>query len=195
MKPGLILLLSGLAVLFLASSLLADDRAPTACRSSLPESTSANPGSLVGVRPSFDLERMPELDHSPVKTVLLSTAVPGLGQAANGRWAKASAFIALGSVLVARALVESEQADRFLHLSRNAATDQESRDYYASTPATSTGEAGSSGGRSPSGFTTCSTPTWTATSSGSRASKSSRTANSRSEAQNGYEEVRQEDQD
>jgi hypothetical protein len=130
MKPGLILLLSGLAVLFLASSLLADDRAPTACRSSLPESTSANPGSLVGVRPSFDLERMPELDHSPVKTVLLSTAVPGLGQAANGRWAKASAFIALGSVLVARALVESEQADRFLHLSRNAATDQESRDYY-----------------------------------------------------------------
>jgi hypothetical protein len=123
-------LLSGIAVLFLASSLLADDGVPTAYRSSLPDSTTANPGSLVGVRPKFDLEEMPELKHSPVKMVLFSTAVPGLGQAANGRWVKASAFIALGSLLISRALVESERADRYLHLSRSATTDDEAQTYY-----------------------------------------------------------------
>jgi hypothetical protein len=129
-RPGLVLLLSGIAVLFFASSLLADDGAPVDYRSSLPDSTAASPGSLVGVRPRFELEEMPELDHSPVKTVLFSAVVPGLGQAANGRWVKASAFIAVGSLLVSRALVESERADRYLYLSRSATTDEEAQTYY-----------------------------------------------------------------
>jgi hypothetical protein len=129
-RPGLVLLLSGIAVLFLASSLLADDGGSAAYRSSLPDSMTANPGSLVGVRPKFDIEEMPEIRHSPMKVVLFSTAVPGLGQAANGRWAKASAFIAVGSLLVSRALVESERADRYLHLSRSATTDEEAQIYY-----------------------------------------------------------------
>jgi len=129
-RPGLILLLSGIAVLCFASSLLADDGASAVYESSLPESTAANPGSLVGVRTKFELEEVPELDHSPVKMVLFSAAVPGLGQAANGRWAKASAFLALGALLVSKALVEGERADRYLYLSRNATADDEAQTYY-----------------------------------------------------------------
>jgi hypothetical protein len=130
MRPGLVLLLSGIAVLFLASSLLADDGSPMIDGSALPDTSAVTPGSLVGIRPGFSLGEKPRLAHSPMKSVLFSTAMPGMGQAVNGRWAKASAFIALGSILISRIAVESQRSDRFLHLSRSATTDSDAEAYY-----------------------------------------------------------------
>jgi hypothetical protein len=120
LKPGLIFFLSGIVVLVLASSLMADDRSPQIGKPDLPDTSTAVPGSFVGVRPGFSLEDMPRLKHAPMKSVLFSTVVPGLGQAQNGRWVKASAFVLIGSLLVTRIAVEADRADRFLYLSRNA---------------------------------------------------------------------------
>jgi hypothetical protein len=131
-RPGLVLLLSGIAVLLLASSLMADDRGATIGASSLPDTSSAAPGAFVGVRPGFNLEEVPRVKQSPMRSVLFSAVVPGLGQAANGRWAKASAFVVVGSLLVSKILVERDRADRYLHLSRRAASEEESLDYYDS---------------------------------------------------------------
>ena len=130
MKLGFVLLLSGVALLVLASSLLAADDSVNLSTDALPDTSSTMPVSLVGVTSSFDLENQPELKHSPRKSVLLSTILPGLGQVDNGRWAKASAFIVVGSLLVTKIVVESERADRYLHLSRNAASDTEAEIYY-----------------------------------------------------------------
>ena len=81
MKPGLIFLLSGTAILLLASALLADDGRASLDKSSLRDTSAAEPGSLVGVRPSFNLGEAPKFKHAPLKAVLFSTAVPG------GLWA------------------------------------------------------------------------------------------------------------
>ncbi|MFZ1946022.1 MAG: DUF5683 domain-containing protein [bacterium] len=129
MKPGLIFLLSGTAILLLASALLADDGQPSLDKSGLRDTSAADPGSMVGVRPSFSLEESPKARHAPLKAVLFSTAVPGAGQAWNGRWLKASAFVAVGALLVTRIAVEADRADRFLYL-RGATTGGESDDYY-----------------------------------------------------------------
>jgi hypothetical protein len=130
-KPGLVFLLSGIALLLLASSLLADDRGAQIGTSALPDTSPPSPGSFVGVRPNFRLEEVPKIKHSPLRSMLFSAVAPGLGQATNGRWAKASAFIAVGSVLVSRILVERDRADRYLYLSRTAASEEEALDYYS----------------------------------------------------------------
>ena len=138
MKPGPVFLLSGIAVLLLASSLMADDRGSQIGASALPDTSSAAPGSFVGVRPGFSLEEVPKIKHSTARSVLFSTVVPGLGQAANGRWAKASAFIAVGSILVSKIIVERDRGDRFFYLSylsRSAGSKEEAEyyDYESST--------------------------------------------------------------
>jgi len=130
LKPGLVLLLSSIAVLFLASSLLADDRSPGIDKSDLPDTSSAAPADFTGTRPSFRLDQAPHLRHPPLRSVLFSTVMPGLGQADNGRWAKASAFIMVGAVLLSRVAVESDRSDRYLHLSMEALTDEASQAYY-----------------------------------------------------------------
>jgi len=130
LKPGLVVLLTGLAILFLAGTLMADDRSPQLDRSDLPDTNSANPPAFLGPRPSFRLDEAPDLRHPPLRSVLFSAVVPGLGQAENGRWAKASAFIAVGAVLLAKIAVESDRSDRYLHLSRDASTDEKSQAYY-----------------------------------------------------------------
>jgi hypothetical protein len=79
----------------------------------------------------FILENEPDFKHSPRKSVLLSTAWPGIGQADNGRWAKASAFVVVGALLVTKIVVESQRADRYLYLSRNATSQEDSEAYYA----------------------------------------------------------------
>jgi hypothetical protein len=127
---GIVLLLSGAALLVLASSLLAADDSVNLSIDPAPDTSSTTPVSLVGVTSSFDLENQPELKHSPHKSVLLSTILPGLGQVENGRWAKASAFIVVGSLLVTKVIVESERADRYLYLSRTATSDTEAEIYY-----------------------------------------------------------------
>jgi hypothetical protein len=129
-NPGIVLLLSGVALLLLASSLLAADSTAVLNASPLPDTTSTMPISLVGVTGSFKLDEEPDLKHPPYKSVLLSTILPGLGQANNGRWVKASAFVVVGSLLVTRVIVESERADRYLYLSRSATSDAEAGIYY-----------------------------------------------------------------
>ena len=130
MRPEIILLLSLMALLLLASSLLADDGSLSFDERTSPDTSSASPVSLTGVTTSFSLERQPEIKHSPGRSVLYSAAIPGLGQANNGRWAKASAFIMVGSLLVSKIVVESERADRYLYLSRNATTDEDAEAFY-----------------------------------------------------------------
>jgi hypothetical protein len=127
----MVILLSGIALLLLASTLLADDGSTQVDEASLPDTTTSMPISLVGVGNSFHLENEPDFKHSPEKSVLFSTILPGLGQAQNGRWAKASAFVVVGSLLVTKVIVESERADRYLYLSRQATTNEEAEAYYA----------------------------------------------------------------
>ncbi len=131
MRLGLTVLLSGVALLLLASSLFADDGSMEASKDSLPDTTTASPISLVGITRDYGLENEPDFKHSPRTSVLYSTIVPGLGQARNGRWAKASAFVVVGALLVANTIVESDRADRYLHLSRNATSVEEAEAYYA----------------------------------------------------------------
>ena len=131
MKLGLVVLVSGLALLGLASSLLADDGTSRFEEREMPDTSGTAPIALAGVSTSFDLENQPDLRHSPAKSVLLSAILPGLGQADNGRWAKASAFVVVGSLLVTKTIVESERADRYLRLSRDAITNEEAEAFYS----------------------------------------------------------------
>jgi hypothetical protein len=128
----MVFLLSGIALLLLASSLLADDGTTEVDEATRPDTTTTMPISLVGVGNSFHLENEPDYKHSPQKSVLFSTILPGLGQAQNGRWAKASAFVVVGSLLVTKIIVESERADRYLYLSRGATTNDEAEALYGS---------------------------------------------------------------
>jgi hypothetical protein len=128
----MVFLLSGIALLLLASSLLADDGSTEVDEATRPDTTTTMPISLVGVGNGFHLENEPDFKHSPQKSVLFSTILPGLGQAQNGRWAKASAFVVVGSLLVTKIIVESERADRYLYLSRQATTNDEAEALYGS---------------------------------------------------------------
>ena len=130
MRLDIVLLLSLLALLLLASSLLADDGSVRLDEGDFPDTSSTSPVSLAGVTTSFSLEKQPDIEHSPVRSVLYSAALPGLGQANNGRWAKASSFVVVGSLLVTKMFVESQTADRYLHLSRNATTLEEADALY-----------------------------------------------------------------
>lgn len=130
MRLEIVLVFGLLALVMWASSLLADDGTVNLDEGSFPDSSSASPASLQGVTPSFSLEKEPEIRHSPGRSVLYSAALPGLGQAQNGRWAKASSFVMVGSLLVTKILVESQRADRYLHLSRNATTLEEAEALY-----------------------------------------------------------------
>jgi hypothetical protein len=130
LRPEIVLLLSLGALLLLASTLLADDGSFNFDESTSPDTASASPVSLTGVTTSFSLEKEPEINHSPRRSVLYSAALPGLGQANNGRWAKASSFVVIGSLLVTKIFVESQKADRYLHLSRNATTLEEADALY-----------------------------------------------------------------
>ena len=83
MKPGMVFLLSGVALLLLASSLLADDGSMEVKETQRPDTTTTMPVSLIGVGNGFSLENEPDFKHSPQKSVLFSTILPGLGQAHN----------------------------------------------------------------------------------------------------------------
>jgi hypothetical protein len=130
LKLSLIILLSVIALLVLASSLLAHDGQAKVDERTLPDTSLTMPVALVGVRHNFELEKESDVKYSPAKSVLLSTMLPGLGQVRNGKWAKASAFLVVGSLLVTKVIVESERADRYLYLSRNAPTDEEAETLY-----------------------------------------------------------------
>jgi hypothetical protein len=130
LRLEIVLLFGLLALLMWASSLLADDGSVDLNEASIPDTSSSSPASLTGVTPGFSLEKPPDMRHSVFRAVVYSTALPGLGQADNGRWVKASAFVVVGSLLVSKVFVESQRADRYLHLSRNATTNEEAEALY-----------------------------------------------------------------
>jgi hypothetical protein len=130
LRVEIVLPLSVLALLMLASSLLADDGSLNIDGVSTPDSSTTAEASLTGVTTSFSLEKEPEIRHSPRRSVLYSAALPGLGQAQNGRWAKASSFVVVGSLLVSKIFVESQRSDRYLHLARSTPSYEESEAFY-----------------------------------------------------------------
>jgi hypothetical protein len=125
LRVELVMLFSLMALLMCASSLLADDGSSAYDWDSMPDTSSSTPAALTGVTTGFDLEKEPVLHHSPRRSVFYSAVLPGLGQAQNGRWCKATTFVVIGSLLVSKIFVESQRADRYLHLSRNATTFEE----------------------------------------------------------------------
>ena len=130
MRIEIVMLFSFMALLMCASSLLADDGSSGYDLDSIPDTSSTTPVALTGVTAGFSLEEEPPIHHSPGRSVLYSAAVPGLGQAQNGRWVKASSFVVIGSLLVSKMFVESQRADRYLYLSRNATTIEDSEAFY-----------------------------------------------------------------
>jgi hypothetical protein len=130
LKPGLVIILSGAVLLLLAGTLLAADGTAGVTENAEPDTTRNEAAALVGVQTPFQLEQKPEFKHSPRTSILLSTALPGLGQARNGRWAKATAFLVVGAMLVTQTVVESERATRYLHLARTAPSEEEAEAYY-----------------------------------------------------------------
>jgi len=128
LKIWVILLMTLIALLLLTSRLLADDGS-VVDEQSRQDTTDASAAFVARIGIDYSLEK-PDFKHSPRKSVLLSAIVPGLGQANNGRWAKASTFVVVGSLLVAKIVVESQRADRYLYLSRHASSDDEAEAFY-----------------------------------------------------------------
>jgi hypothetical protein len=62
--------------------------------------------------------------------VFLSGLYPGLGQLNNGSWAKSTAFIVIGSLLVANIVVESQRANRYRDLTAGSEDEDEAAYYY-----------------------------------------------------------------
>ena len=129
MRLALILVLGGLGLLLLATSLFAGDGATTV-KPEIPADTSrVSPVAFTSSLNRYDLESHLEHKPSPWKSVLLSGIYPGLGQLNNGSWAKSTAFIVIGSLLVANIVVESQRADRYRNLSIGS-EDDEAAYYY-----------------------------------------------------------------
>ncbi|MGQ9604232.1 MAG: DUF5683 domain-containing protein [bacterium] len=129
MKFWMILIFCAAGLILIASALFADDRGVDFSTDRNPDSLSSPPGLVPWVR-FYHLER-PGLHRSPARSVLLSLAFPGLGQASNGRWAKASGFMVIGSMLVARILVEEQRSRRYLWLSRTAEDNDKAEEFYS----------------------------------------------------------------
>ncbi len=129
MKICVIIVVTVAALLILSSRLLADDGSITLDEQSRQDSTNASPAFIPRMGIDYSLEK-PNFRHSPRRSVILSAILPGLGQADNGRWAKATSFVVIGSLLVAKIAVESQRADRYLYLSRHAASDEEAEALY-----------------------------------------------------------------
>ena len=130
MRLGLILSLSLAGLFLLAGSLLADDRVPTEKAHSMPDTSLVSPISLIGVTRKFSLEKGLEEKPSPLRSVILSTTMPGLGQLHNGHWLKGASFVIVGALLVAKVLVEKDRADRYLHLSKTVPDEDDAAYYY-----------------------------------------------------------------
>jgi hypothetical protein len=129
-RLGLVLLLGGLGLLVLATSLFAGDGSPV-IRSEIPADTSqTSPAAFTSTLNRYDLESHLKSKPNPWKSVFLSGVYPGLGQLNNGSWAKSTAFIVIGSLLVANIVVESQRANRYKDLTIGSENDDEAAYYY-----------------------------------------------------------------
>ena len=130
MRLALLLLLGGLGLLVLATSLFADDGS-AAMKAELPaDTTEAGPAAFTSTLNRFDLESHLHSKPNPWASVFLSGLYPGLGQLKNGSWAKSTGFIVIGSLLVANIVVESQRADRYKDLTMAAEDEGEAAYYY-----------------------------------------------------------------
>jgi hypothetical protein len=129
-KVALLILLGGLAFLVLATSLFAAD-GRSSVKAEIPaDSTHVSPAALGSTLNRYDLESHLRSPHNPWKSVFLSVVYPGLGQLNNGSWAKSTAFIVIGSLLVANTVVESQRADRYKDLTLDSDNEQDAAYYY-----------------------------------------------------------------
>jgi len=130
MRPVLLILLGALGLLVLATSLFAGEAGDVIEAEVPPDSVQTGPVSFTGAATRFDLESHLRAKPSPWKSVLLSAIYPGIGQLNNGSWAKSTAFIVIGSLLVANTVVESHRVDRYRDLVAEAEDGDEALHYY-----------------------------------------------------------------
>jgi len=129
-RLALVMLLGGLGLLVLATSLFAGEVSPAASSEAPPDSGEAGPVAFIGMPHRYDLESHLEAKPNPWKSVFLSGIFPGLGQLDNGAWAKSTAFMVIGSLLVANIVVESQRADRYRALYSGSGDEDEAAYYY-----------------------------------------------------------------
>ena len=130
MRLALLILLGGLGLLVVATSLFADDGS-AALKAEIPaDTTDTSPVAFTGTLNRFDLESHLQSKPNPWKSVFLSGIYPGLGQLNNGSWAKSTAFIVIGSLLVANIVVESQRANRYRDLTLTSGDEDEAAYYY-----------------------------------------------------------------
>ena len=130
MRLALILILGGLGLLLLASSLFADDGSASIEAEIPADTTQVSPVAFTSTLNRYDLESHLQRKPNPWKSVFLSGLYPGLGQLNNGSWAKSTAFIVIGSLLVANIVVESQRADRYKTLLAGSDNDDDAAYYY-----------------------------------------------------------------
>jgi hypothetical protein len=129
-RLALLILLGVLGLLVLATSLFADDGSAE-FKAEIPADTAkTSPAAFTSSINRFDLESHLRKQPNPWKSVFLSGLYPGLGQLNNGRWAKSTAFIVIGSLLVANVVVESQRVNRYKQLTFESQDDQEAAYYY-----------------------------------------------------------------
>jgi hypothetical protein len=129
-RLALLILLGVLGLLVVATSLFADDGS-AALKAEIPaDTTETSPAAFTSSINRFDLESHLHRQPNPWKSVFFSGIYPGLGQLNNGRWAKSTAFIVIGSLLVANVVVESQRANRYRDLTFESQDEQEAAYYY-----------------------------------------------------------------
>jgi hypothetical protein len=123
-------MLGGLGLLVLAGSLFAGDGSASVEAGIPADTTHTSPVAFTSTLNRYDLESHLQRKPNPWKSVFLSGLYPGLGQLNNGSWAKSTAFIVIGSLLVANIVVESQRANRYKDLMIGSDNDEDAAYYY-----------------------------------------------------------------
>ena len=130
MRLALILILGMLGLLVLAGSLFAADGSASVKAEIPADTTHTSPVAFTSSLNRYDLESHLQRKPNPWKSVFLSGVFPGLGQLNNGSWAKSTAFIVIGSLLVANIVVESQRANRYKDLTLGSDNEDDAAYYY-----------------------------------------------------------------
>jgi hypothetical protein len=129
-RLALAILLGALGLLLLATSLFADDGSIAVTPEVPADTTESSPAAFTVLPGRFDLESHLQNKPNPWKSVFLSGIYPGLGQLKNGSWSKSTAFIVIGSLLVANVVVESQRAERYKNLTYENQDSEDALYYY-----------------------------------------------------------------
>jgi hypothetical protein len=129
-RLALVFILGMLGLLVLAGSLFAADGSASVEAEVPADTTRTSPVAFTSSLNRYDLESHLQQRPNPWKSVFFSGLFPGLGQLRNGNWAKSTAFIVIGSLLVANIVVESQRANRYKDLSMSADNEDDAVYYY-----------------------------------------------------------------